>query len=126
MLMNSQFTKIVRILLGLILIVFGANKLYPFIPLPQPSPEAAGFMESLANTGYVLTIVAVFEIIIGLLLLLKIWVPFVLLLLIPLSLNILMFHLFLDVPSIGTAILVVVMNVILLYKHRQKYRPLFT
>lgn len=124
--MNSQFTKIIRILLGLILIAFGANKLYSFIPLPQPSPEAASFMESLANTGYVLTIVAVFEIIIGLMLLLKVWVPFVLLLLVPLSLNILMFHLFLDVPSIGTAILVAVMNGILLYKHRQKYKPLFT
>ncbi|MCW4470827.1 DoxX family membrane protein [Flavobacterium sp. MFBS3-15] len=123
--MNSQFTKIVRILLGLILIAFGANKLYSFIPLPQPSPEAASFMESLASTGYVLTIVAVFEILIGLLLLVKKWVPFVLLLLVPLSLNILFFHLFLDVPSIGTAILVVVMNGILLYKHRMKYKPLF-
>lgn len=124
--MNSQFTKIIRILLGLILIAFGANKLYAFIPLPQPSPEAADFMESLANTGYVLTIVAIFEIIIGLMLLIRVWVPFVLLLLVPLSLNILLFHLFLDVPSIGTAILVVIMNGILLYKHRQKYKPLFT
>jgi putative oxidoreductase len=123
--MNSQFTKIVRILLGIILIAFGANKLYSFIPLPQPSPEAADFMESLANTGYVITIVAIFEIIIGLLLLVKKWVPFALLLLIPLSLNILLFHLFMDVPSIGTALLVVVMNGILLYKHRQKYKPLF-
>jgi len=123
--MNSQFTKIVRVLLGIILIAFGANKLYSFIPLPQPSPEAADFMESLANTGYVITIVAIFEIIIGLLLLVKKWVPFALLLLIPLSLNVLLFHLFMDVPSIGSALLVVAMNGILLYKHRQKYKPLF-
>lgn len=123
--MNSQFTKIVRILLALILIAFGANKLYTFIPLPQPSPEAADFFTSLANTGYVLTVIAVFEIVIGILLLFKKWVPFALLLLVPLSLNILLFHLFLDVPSIGTAILVVAMNGILLYKHRKKYTPLF-
>ncbi|MEL1245287.1 DoxX family membrane protein [Flavobacterium sp. DGU11] len=124
--MNSQFTKIVRILLGLILLAFGINKLYAFIPLPQPSKEAADFMESLADTGYILTIVAVFEILIGLMLLIKKWVPFVLLLLVPLSLNILLFHLFLDVPAIATALLVVIMNGILLYKHRQKYKPLFT
>ena len=123
--MNSQFTKIVRILLAIILIAFGANKLYTFIPLPQPSPEAADFFTSLANTGYVLTVIAVFEIVIGILLLFKKWVPFALLLLVPLSLNILLFHLFLDVPSIGTAILVVAMNGILLYKHRKKYTPLF-
>ncbi|AWH84196.1 DoxX protein [Flavobacterium album] len=124
--MNSQFTKIVRILLGLILVAFGINKLYAFIPLPQPSPEAASFMESLADTGYILTIVAIFEILIGLMLLIKKWVPFVLLLLVPLSLNILLFHIFLDVPAIATALLVVIMNGILLYKHRQKYKPLFT
>ncbi|OYQ45216.1 DoxX protein [Flavobacterium cyanobacteriorum] len=124
--MNSQFTKIVRILLGLILVVFGVNKLYPFIPLPEPSPAAADFIHSLHATGYVLVIIALFEIVIGLLLLIKKWVPFALLLLLPLSLNILLFHLFLDVPSIGTAILVVALNVILLYKHRQKYTPLFT
>jgi putative oxidoreductase len=124
--MNSQFTKIVRIVLGLILIIFGANKLHPFIPLPQPSAEAAEFLSSMADTGYVLTVIAVFEILIGLLLLFKKWVPFILLLLVPLSLNILLFHLFLDVPAIGTAALVVVLNGILLYKHRQKYRPLFT
>lgn len=123
--MNSQFTKIVRILLGLILIAFGVNKLYAFIPLPQPSPQAADFLSSLASTGYVLTVIAVFEIIIGLLLLFKKWVPFALLVLVPLSLNILLFHLFLDVPSIGTAIVVVVLNGILLYKHRRKYSALF-
>lgn len=123
--MNSQFTKIVRILLGLILILFGANKLYSFIPLPEPSAEAASFISSLAATGYVLTIIAIFEIFIGVLLLLKKWVPFALVLLVPLSLNILLFHIFLDVPSIGTAILVVALNAILLYKHRQKYKPLF-
>jgi len=123
--MNSNFTKIVRILLGIILIGFGINKLYPFMPLPQPSPEASEFMNSLADTGYVLTVIAIFEILIGILLLFKKWVPFLLLLLLPLSLNILLFHLFLDIPSIGTAILVVVLNGILLYKHRRKYIPLF-
>lgn len=123
--MNSTFTKIVRILLGLILIVFGANKIYAFIPLPQPPQVAVDFMNSLADTGYILTLVALFEIIIGLLLIFRLWVPFVLLLLIPLSLNILLFHLFLDVPMIGTAILIVALNGILLYKHRQKYKPLF-
>lgn len=123
--MDSKFTQIVRIALGLILIVFGANKLYTFIPLPQPPAEAASFLTSLANTGYILTLVAVAEIVIGLLLLFKVWAPFVLLLLVPLSLNILLFHLFLDIPAIGAALLVVVLNGILLYKNRHKYRPLF-
>ncbi len=124
--MNSKFTKIIRILLGLTLIVFGANKIYPFIPLPQPPADAARFIESLADTGYVLTVVAILEIIIGLMLVLKFYVPFALLVLVPISLNILLFHLFLDIPSISTALLVVILNSVLLYKHRCKYKPLFT
>lgn len=124
--MNSKFTKIVRILLGIILIAFGINKMYSFIPLPQPSDDAADFMNSLADTGYVLNVVAIFEIFIGILLLIKKWVPFATLLLLPLSLNILMFHLFMDIPGIWTALLVVVLNGILIYKHRQKYRALFS
>lgn len=124
--MNSKFTKIVRILLGIILLAFGINKLYSFIPLPQPPENAANFMNSLADTGYVLTVVAIVEILIGLLLLLKKWVPFVILLLVPLSLNILLFHLFMDIPGIGLALLVAVLNGVLIYKHRQKYRALFS
>lgn len=123
--MDSKFTKTVRIVLGLILVVFGANKMYPFIPLPNPPQQAADFINSLADTGYVLTVIAVAEIFIGVLLLFNKWVPFALLLLVPLSLNIFLFHLFLDVPSIGTAILIVALNGILLYKSRHKYKPLF-
>lgn len=124
--MNSKFTKIVRILLGIILILFGINMFYSFIPLPQPPEKAANFLNSLADTGYVLNVVAFFEIFIGLLLLIKKWVPFAMLLLVPISLNILLFHIFLDIPGIGTAILVIVLNGILIYKYRQKYRPLFS
>lgn len=123
--MNSKFTQIVRILLGIILIVFGVNKMYSFIPLPQPPQAAADFMNSMADTGYILTVVAILEILIGLMLIFRIWVPFALLLLVPISVNILLFHLFLDIPAIGTALLVVILNAILLYKHRVKYKPLF-
>jgi putative oxidoreductase len=124
--MKSKFTHVVRIVLGLILIVFGVNKLYNFIPLPQPPQQAADFMSSLIETGYVLPVVAILEIIIGLMLLSRFWVPFALVVLVPLSLNILLFHIFLDVPAIGAALVVVALNAILLYKHRIKYQPLFT
>ncbi|MFP5437359.1 MAG: DoxX family membrane protein [Bacteroidia bacterium] len=123
--MNSQFTKITRIFLGIILLLFGANKIYQFIPLPQPPEAASEFISSLAHTGYMLNLIAVAEIIIGLMLIFKVWVPFALLVLVPISLNILFFHLFLDVPGIGAALLVVALNAILLYKNRKRYVPLF-
>lgn len=125
--MNSQFTKIVRILLGLILVVFGMNKLLPeaFIPLPEMPEKAGDFMASLGATGYVLKTVGIIEIGIGILLLLKKWVAFALIVLVPISLNIVLFHVFLDVSGIGGALLVAILNGILIYKHWTQYKSLF-
>ncbi|WP_291119034.1 DoxX family membrane protein [Flavobacterium sp. UBA6135] len=123
--MNSKFTLIVRILLGLILVVFGLNKFLNFIPLPELPENAGNFMTSLGETGYVLPIVGVLEICIGAMLLLKKWVAFALILLVPISLNILLFHLFLDLPGLSVALMIVLLNAILIYKHWKQYTPLF-
>ena len=125
--MNSQFTKIIRILLGIVLLAFGLNKLLPspFIPLPELPQKAGDFMTSLGATGYVLKTVGLIEIGIGILLLLKKWVAFALIALVPISLNILLFHLFLDVSGIIGAVVVVALNAILIYKHWPQFRPLF-
>ncbi|MGK0385462.1 MAG: putative oxidoreductase [Patiriisocius sp.] len=123
--MNSTFTTILRILLGLALLVFGMNKFTPFIPIFDMAPAAANFMESLNSTGYVLYVIAALEIIIGLLLLLKKWVPFALILLAPIAINILLFHVFLDVSGVLVAILIVAITVMLIYKYWKSYRPLF-
>jgi uncharacterized membrane protein YphA (DoxX/SURF4 family) len=123
--MNSQFTKMMRILLGAILVVFGLNKFLKFIPAPELPENAADFINSLASTGYVLQVVGVIEILIGLLLLLNKWVAFALVVLVPISVNILLFHLFLDIPGISGALLVAIFNGILMYKLWPKYKPLF-
>ena len=123
--MNSQFTKLMRILLGVILVVFGLNKFLKFIPAPELPENEASFITSLATTGYVLQVVGVLEILMGLLLLANKWVAFALVVLAPISVNILLFHLFLDIPGISGALLVAVINGILMYKLWPKYKPLF-
>lgn len=56
---------IIRILFGLILVIFGSNKFLHFMPMP-PMPEAAGaFMGALADSGYLMTLVALVEIVAG-------------------------------------------------------------
>jgi putative oxidoreductase len=123
--MNSMFTKIIRILLGIMLVVFGANKFLHFIPMEAPTGSAGEFMNSLGATGYIFPVVGVLEVVIGLLLLLKKWVAFALILLAPISINILLFHLFLDIPGISGALLIAILNGILIYKHWMQYKPLF-
>ncbi len=123
--MNSMFTKIVRIVLGIILVVFGLNKFIGFIPLPDLPEKAAAFMGSLGDTGYVLPFVGTLEIAIGTMLLLKKWIAFALIILVPISLNILLFHLFLGISGVPLAALVTVLNGILIYKHWPQYKSLF-
>lgn len=123
--MNSQFTKLIRIVLGLLLVVFGANKFMHFIPMDPPTGSAGDFLNSLGATGYIFPVVGLLEVLIGIMLLLKKWVAFALILLAPISINILLFHMFLDIPGIAMSIAVVVFNAILIYKLWPQYRPLF-
>lgn len=118
--MNSKFTKITRIILGIILLLSGLNKIFKIIPTP-----ADDLIESFGQVDYIFPIVAVLEIIIAVLLLSNKWVAFALILLVPLSLNILLFHFYLNLQGIIPAILVATLNGILIYKHRRQYVALF-
>tara|TARA_B100000497_G_scaffold18277_1_gene21655 strand:- start:91 stop:342 length:252 start_codon:yes stop_codon:yes gene_type:complete len=82
-------------------------------------------MESLNSTGYVLYVVACLEIVIGILLLFKKWVPFALILLAPIVVNILLFHLFLDVSGALVAVFMVTITGVLIYKYWKSYSSLF-
>lgn len=123
--MNSTFTKIIRFILALLLILIGLNKFFHFIPAPDIPEDASQFMGSLQATGYILPALGFVEICIGLMLLFNKWVAFAVLALVPISVNVLLYHLFLDIPHIGIAALVAIINFILIYKLWPKYRPLF-
>lgn len=123
--MNSKFTTIVRIVLGILLIVFGSNKFLHFIPISVTGASAQSFLKSLETVGYLFPVLGAFEMITGLMLLLKKWSAFAIILLTPITINILLFHLFLDIPGLGIAFLIATLNGILIYKNRKKYSPLF-
>jgi len=122
--MNSNFTNLTRILLGIMLVFFGLNKFFEFVA-PTLAHEAKVFIQSIGDTGYLMHIVGIFEIFIGAMLLFNKWVAFALLMLVPISLNILLFHLFLDLSSIIGALVISTLNLILIYKYWNNYKSLF-
>ena len=124
--MNPKVITGARIVLGLMLVVFGLNKFLQFIPVPPMTDEAGSFMGALVGTGYMMPIVAVVEIVVGALLLFNRYVALALLLLAPISVNIVAFHLFLDIGGIGGAAFVFILNVFLLFAYRNRYQPLLT
>ena len=110
-------TIIARILLGLIFVVFGSNIFLHFIPMPPPPPGPSGdFTKALFVTHY-LHVVAVFQILGGLLLLIGRFVPLGLALLAPVLINI-----DLVAPEgVPPAIVVTVLELFLLWRYRAAF-----
>jgi putative oxidoreductase len=92
---SSTITVTLRSLLGLAFLVFGLNKFLHFIPNPAEPPAAMEFFGALFKTGYFLPLLATTEVVSGALLVTNVMVPFALVLLAPVIVNIFMFHLFL-------------------------------
>ena len=123
--MNSKVTMALRIVLGLILIIFGANKFLNFMPMPELSEGAADFMGALGKTGYMFPLIGAIEVITGLLLIFKKWVPFALILLAPIVVNMLLYHVYFDLAGIGGAAIVSLLTVVLIYVNWNHYKSLF-
>lgn len=124
--MKERVVKIIRVLLALILIIFGLNKFLNFMPLP-PMPEAAqAFMGALIETGYLMVIVAIVEIIAGIFLLINQYSAFMLILIFPILVNALLFHLFLDLKGIGGALLTISLTIFLMVKAFDTYKILLS
>jgi len=121
----KKATTIVSILLGLVLIAFGLNKFLNFMPVLELSAPGLEFMGAFVKIGYGMTLVAIVEIITGILIATNKYRALALVILFPIMLNALLFHLFLDPENILAAVVVVIMNIFLMYSVREKYAALF-
>ena len=81
-------TIIARVLLGVVFVVFGFNGFFHFIPMPPSTNPAAGqFFAAVSTTGF-MSFVFFLQIIGGLLVLLGFFAPLGLMILCPVSVNI--------------------------------------
>lgn len=121
-------TLIARILLGLIYLVFGINFFFPFMPASQPkmSAEAAAFSGGLYGSGYFFQYMKVLEISGGLFLLINRFTAFFLLALLPISLNIFLFHVMLAPAGVPIGVAVIALNLFLCVAHFKYYSNVFT
>jgi len=116
-------TIIARVLLGLVFVVFGANKFLHFLPNPPMQGAGAQFMGAMFETHY-LYVVATCEVTGGLLLLAGRFVPLGLTLVGPVVVNILAFHIFMDNSGLPVALVVSALALFLLWRHRQNFAGL--
>jgi uncharacterized membrane protein YphA (DoxX/SURF4 family) len=116
---------IARLLLGLIFVVFGLNGFLNFLSMgPMPTGLAGQFIGALVLSHY-FWIVAGLQVVGGLLLLANRFVPLGLVLLGPVIVNILLYHLFLNPAGMAPSILVTILWFIVFYGHRQYFSGIF-
>src|SRR5918996_4690099 len=114
-------TLIARLLLGLIFVVFGLNGFLAFLDMgPMPTGLAGQFIGALMQSHY-FWVVAALQVVGGALLLVNRFVPLGLVLLGPVIVNIVLYHVFLNLAGITMAIIVVVLWFIVFYAHRQYF-----
>lgn len=117
-------TLAARLLLGLIFFVFGLNGFLHFIPMPPPSGEGGAFLMALFATGYMFPLIKGIEVIGGALLLANRAVPFALVILAPIIVNIAAYHVILE-PGYGMVVTLTVLASYLAYVYREQFAPLF-
>ncbi len=116
--------KIITALFGLFWLIFGLNNVLHFFTIPVPSQAGADFLQALENTGYVLPLVYAAQVISGLMLLARRFVPLALLLLAPVIANILLYDIFLNPSGLVVGGLIAGLYAVVLFDHRQKFIPL--
>jgi putative oxidoreductase len=117
---------VARVLLGLMLIAFGADWFYHFLPFAgEVTPQGEAFLNALVETGYLFTLIKSIEVIAGVLLLTGFRPQLGAALVAPVAVNIALYHLLLDPNGALFAAPVVGLEAYLLWAYRDAFAPLF-
>ena len=114
-------TIVARVLLGLIFVVFGSNIFLRFIPMPPPPPGLLGDFTKALFASHYLHVVAVFQIVGGLLLLIGRFIPLGLVLLAPVIVNIDLVHILMDPSGLPLAVVISILELFLIWRYRDAF-----
>jgi hypothetical protein len=111
-----------NILLGFIFTLGGLNGFFSFFELPPMSPAAGNFLEILIQSGF-MKVIKGLELALGLMILVGFQRPIAYLMVMPISVGIALFEVFiLQVPGIG--LLLTLLNAFLIWNKRELYFPM--
>lgn len=121
--MNSKVFMVLRILLGLFVLFFGANKFLNFLPPMEMGDAAMTYFGALSSTQ-TLTVVAIVEILAGLALIFNKFGALMSVILMSVSVNAVLFHATLEPGAIGPALVMLVLNILMLIGYKDKYQEM--
>ena len=112
----------IAILFGVAMVVFGANKLFPFLPMPPLTPEQQEIFNAFATIKWLMPQIGVGEIVGGLLVIFPKTRALGAIMLIPITIGILMHHLTLFRSDVLMAAIFFLVNLWIIWDHRNQYK----
>ncbi|MBL7969720.1 MAG: hypothetical protein JNK09_22150 [Prolixibacteraceae bacterium] len=116
---------VVRVLMGLIFAFSAIVVLFKLVPQPELTGEIKTFMDGVNATGYMMTTIKVIELVCAAAFLSGRFVPLAAVVIFPININILLFHITLAPEGLLVAVLLMIGNLFLAWYYRDKYKPLF-
>ena len=119
-----KYIKLIPALALAFLFLFGGiNYFFPLAPMPTLTGNQKTFFDLFGPTGY-MSVVKAFEILGGILILIPSKRALAITILAPISVNILLFEIFMaNAPGIGIAL--IVLNAIVIFQEKEKFKSLF-
>ncbi|KAB2915339.1 MAG: DoxX family protein [Bacteroidetes bacterium] len=118
----KKATTIARILLGAIFTLFSLMYFFNMMPAQEMHGATATFMTGLFSSGYMMTLVKAIELICGIALITGQFVPLTTVVIFPITLNIFLFHAFLEPASVAMSIVLLALNLFLAYTQKERYQ----
>jgi putative oxidoreductase len=125
MLHNEKAVMAVRSLTGLLLLFFGLNGFFQFMVPPEGSAAGMAFFSALMAAGYMMPFINILMLATGAMLLLNFKAAFAAVLIAPLTVSVILFHVFLDPATSLFAAILAILNVLLGAMYWDKYAPMF-
>lgn len=116
---------ILRYVTALALIFFGGNKLAHLMDPPEMPEQAQAYWDILETVG-VMTLVGIIELIAGLSLLIKKYQALMMIILMSISVNAVMYHVAFDMAGVGMGLVLLILNLLMIYDNKDKYKELLS
>lgn len=118
--MKNKVLTGLAILTGLMFLNSGLNKFFEYMPI-EMSEEASRIIECFVASGWLWPLVAVTEIIGGILFAIPKTRPLGAIMLLPITVSILLFHIATDPSTVAIAIVLIVINLWVIFEERAAY-----
>ncbi len=123
--MSTRVTTITRYLFGAFVLIFGLNKFFHFIPIPEITGDGGTLMGIYATSGF-MKIIGILEILGGLALLINKFTPLAVTVLVAIMFNALIFHMLHDPAGLGGSAVGLILGLVNVFGNKERFSSLLS